>query len=131
VSQPLRGAAPIDIPLDERGAPILAALIDRAGRRYAASIGEEYIEDPFRRAKEAPHQGGYRHLTAEEWRAFDAATAAYDQARRVGLAPPDSKAAGPPPTTFGPIEHQWPYARCESCSADARFGYRISEGTMR
>jgi hypothetical protein len=122
--------APINIPLDQRGAPILAALIDRAGRRYAALIGEEYIEDPFRRAKEAPHQGGYRHITAEEWRAFDAATAAYDQARRVGLAPPGGKAAEPMPPTFGPIEHHWPYVRCEECSAEARFGYRSSTGDM-
>ena len=37
----------------------------------------------------------------------------------------------PPPTTFGPIEHEWPYARCETCSAETRFGYRNSDGTMR
>jgi hypothetical protein len=44
--------------------PDLQVSVDKAGRRYTASIGETYIEDPFRRAKEAPHQGGYRHIRA-------------------------------------------------------------------
>jgi hypothetical protein len=127
-----RTVAPIDIPLDDDGVPILAALVDRAGRRYAESIDEEYTEDPFRRAKEAPHQGGYCHVTAQEWQAFDAAMAAYDQARRMGLAPASSgKTVEAPPTTFGPIEHAWPYARCDTCQAEARFCYRNGDGTMR
>jgi hypothetical protein len=57
-------------------------LVDRAGRRYAASIGGIYIEDPFRRAKIAPHQGGYAHITAEEWPAYDAAMAEWQARRR-------------------------------------------------
>src|SRR5215467_2358385 len=69
------------IPLDEAGQPDLQALVERAGRRYAASIGEQYIEDPFRRMKEAPHQGGYRHITAEEWAEYDRAAAAWQAAR--------------------------------------------------
>jgi hypothetical protein len=57
--------------------PDLQELVERAGRRYAASIGEEYIEDPFRRMKEAPHQGGYPHITPEEWVEYDRALAAW------------------------------------------------------
>jgi hypothetical protein len=71
---------PVTIPLDHLGQPDLQALVDRAGRRYAASIGEKYIEDPVRRAKEAPHQGDYQHITAEEWAAWDRANAEW-QAR--------------------------------------------------
>ena len=62
-----------DIPLDKNGCPDLQALVERAGRRYAASIGETYIEDPFRRMNEAPHQGGYPHITDEEWAEYDRA----------------------------------------------------------
>ena len=43
----------ITIPLDDAGRPDLQALIERAGRRHAAAIGEEYVEDPFKRP---PHQ---------------------------------------------------------------------------
>jgi hypothetical protein len=42
-------------------------------------LGEEYIEDPVRRVREAP-QGGYQHITAEEWAEYDRAMAAW-QAR--------------------------------------------------
>ena len=63
--------------------PSLQDLIERAGRRYAASIGEEYIEDPFRRMREAPHQGGYAHITPEEWAAYDRAMAEWQARRRV------------------------------------------------
>jgi len=69
------GAAPT-------GPPDLQALIERAGRRYCASIGEEYVEDPFPRGREAPHQGGYPHITAEEWAEYDRAMAAWQAARR-------------------------------------------------
>jgi hypothetical protein len=61
--------------------PDLQALVERAGRRYAASIGETYIEDPFRRGRKAPHQGGYPHITAEEWAEYDRAMAAWHAAR--------------------------------------------------
>jgi len=73
----------MSIPLDEAGCPDLHALVERAGRRHAAAIGEQYIEDPFRRAKEAPHQGGYPHITAEEWAEYDRAMAAWQAARRA------------------------------------------------
>jgi len=59
--------------------PDLQELVERAGRRYAASIGEEYVEDPFKRL---PHQGGYPHITAEEWAEYDRAMAAWQAARR-------------------------------------------------
>jgi hypothetical protein len=62
--------------------PDLQALIELAGRRYAASIGEEYIDDPFRRMREAPHQGGYSHITPEEWAAYDQAMADWQARRR-------------------------------------------------
>src|SRR5262245_57335832 len=67
--------------------PDLHALIDRADRRHAASLGEEYIEDPFRRAKEKPHQGGYRHITPEEWARWDRANEVFQARRREGLKP--------------------------------------------
>ena len=44
--------------------PDLQALIEKAGRRHAESIGEKYDPDPFTRP---PHQGGYQHITPEEW----------------------------------------------------------------
>jgi hypothetical protein len=42
----------------------------------------EYIEDPFRRMREAPHQGGYPHGTPEEWAAYDQAMADWQARRR-------------------------------------------------
>jgi hypothetical protein len=62
--------------------PDLQALVERAGRRYAASVGEEYIEDPSRRMKEAPHQGGYQHITPEEWARWDRANEVFQARRR-------------------------------------------------
>ena len=67
--------------------PNLQALVERAGRRHAASIGEEYIEDPFRRMKEAPHQGGYQHVTSDEWVRWDRANEVFQARRREGLKP--------------------------------------------
>src|SRR5262245_45529247 len=40
----------ITIPLDDAGRPDLQALIERAGRRHAASIGKEYVEGPVQAA---------------------------------------------------------------------------------
>jgi len=60
----------------------LQALIECAGRRYANSIGEAYIEDPFERMRKAPHQGGHAHITPEEWAAYDAAMADWQVRRR-------------------------------------------------
>ena len=74
--------APIVIPLDADGRPDLQRLIDLAGRRHAASLGEEYVEDPFKRP---PHQGGFQHITAEEWAAWDRANAEWQARRREGL----------------------------------------------
>jgi hypothetical protein len=72
------------IPCDEHGCPDLQKLVDRAGRRHAASIGEEYVENPFKRP---PHQGGYPHVTAEEWAEFDRAMADWQARRRAGPKP--------------------------------------------
>jgi len=69
------------------GPPDLQALVERAGRRHAAAIGEECVKEPLDEKgnlKRPPHQGGYQHITAEEWAAYDAAMAAY-QRRRRGL----------------------------------------------
>ena len=68
------------IPLDETGCPDLQALVERTGRRHSAAIGEEYVEDPFKRP---PHQGGYQHITAEEWAAWDRANAEFQARRRA------------------------------------------------
>ena len=67
--------------------PDLHALVDRAGRRHAASIGEEYIEDPFSSGERKPHQGGYRHITPEEWARWDRANEVFQARRREGLKP--------------------------------------------
>src|SRR5262245_25198460 len=67
--------------------PDLQALVDRAGRRHAASVGEEYIEDPFRRMKKKPHQGGHRHITPEEWARWDRDNEVFQARRREGLKP--------------------------------------------
>jgi hypothetical protein len=66
------------VPVDATGCPDLQALVERAGRRHAAAIGEQYVEDPFKRP---PHQGGYPHIAPEEWAEFDRAMAEW-QARR-------------------------------------------------
>jgi hypothetical protein len=70
------------IPCDKNGCPDLQALVERAGRRHAESIGEVYVEDPFKRP---PHQGGYPHITAEEWTEYDRAMAEWQERRRAGL----------------------------------------------
>jgi hypothetical protein len=67
------------VPVDETGCPDLQALVERAGRRHAESIGEEYVEDPFKRP---PHQGGYLHITTEEWVEYDRAMAAWQAGGR-------------------------------------------------
>jgi hypothetical protein len=64
-------------------APDLQALVERASRRRAAELGELWIEDPIRQAREAPQQGGYLHVTAEEWAAYDKAMAEWRQRRRM------------------------------------------------
>jgi len=59
--------------------PDLQALVERAGRRRAAEIGEQYIEDPFKRPAK---QGGYQHITAAEYAEYDRAMTAYQATRR-------------------------------------------------
>jgi hypothetical protein len=54
--------------------PDLQKLVERAGRRYAASIGEVYDENPDTRPK---HQGGHKHITPQEWARWDAANAEF------------------------------------------------------
>jgi hypothetical protein len=119
-------APPIDIPLDERGAPDLQLLVRQLGQAAVAARGEAY--DPAHN----PAHAGYPLITPEIWKAFDAEMATYQAARRAGLASaPPSNATDSAPPVFGPIEHKWPYVRCAKCSAEARFGYRDSDGTMR
>lgn len=66
----------IDVPLDERGAPDLQLFIRACGTRYAHSVGEEY------NPKVGGH-GGYRHITPDDWRAWDAAVARWQIERRL------------------------------------------------
>jgi hypothetical protein len=79
---------PVTIPLDADGRPDLQALVERAGRRHAASIGEQYVEDDFTRP---PHQGGYQHITPEEWAAWDHAMADWQARRLVELPKPRAR----------------------------------------
>jgi hypothetical protein len=60
-------------------APDLQELVERAGRRHAALIGEAYDENPFTRPA---HQGGYAHITPEEWVEFDRQKAEWEARRR-------------------------------------------------
>jgi hypothetical protein len=62
--------------------PDLQELIERAGRRHAAAVGETYDENPFTRP---PHQGGYQHITDEEWAEFDHVMTAWQARRREKL----------------------------------------------
>jgi len=64
------------------GPPDLQALVERASRRRATELGEEWIADSLERWKKAPHQGGYPHITPEEWAEYDRAMAAWQAARR-------------------------------------------------
>ena len=75
--------------------PDLQALVEHIGRRHAASIGEEYIEDPFRRMREAPHQGGYSHITPEDWARWDRANEVYQVRRREGKGDDTEHQTGP------------------------------------
>jgi hypothetical protein len=70
------------IPLDDQGWPDLQALIERAGRRHAAAIGEEYVEDPFKRPA---HEGGYQRITEQEWAECHRAMAEWQRKRRERL----------------------------------------------
>ena len=85
---------PTIIPLDATGCPDLQALIERAGRRYVASIGEEWVEDVVDEKgnkyppldekgnlKRPARHGGYPHITVEEWAEYDRAMANW-QARK-------------------------------------------------
>jgi hypothetical protein len=60
----------VTIPHDEMGHPDLQELVRSRGAQYAASIGETY--DPA-------HHGGYRHVTAADWRAWDTAITKWRQ----------------------------------------------------
>jgi hypothetical protein len=60
-------AAPIDIPLDERGAPELQLLVRKLGEAAAAARGEAYD----------PAHAGYPRITPDIWKAFDEAMAEY------------------------------------------------------
>jgi hypothetical protein len=68
-----------EAPTSDNPPPDLQALVERAGRQHAAAIGEQYVEDPFKRP---PHQGGYQHITPEEWAEYDRTMAAWQAARR-------------------------------------------------
>jgi hypothetical protein len=68
--------------LAENPPPSLQDLVDRAGRRHAAEIGEAYEEDPFARPA---HQGGFQWITEQEWQAYDAATEEWEARRRAHL----------------------------------------------
>ena len=72
-------APPQPIPLDAQGAPDLQALVRLRGEQYAKSIGENY--DP----EHCPHHGGYRHISAADWRAWDEAVARWQLERRAVL----------------------------------------------
>ncbi len=110
-------AAPIDIPLDERGAPDLTLLVRKLGEAAAAARGEEY--DP---ANNPAHAGISADHARAIWKVFDEAMAAYQRARRMGLtpAPASNTEDATPPTTFGPIERHWPLLAVGMCSVGRR-----------
>jgi hypothetical protein len=59
--------------------PDLQKLVERAGRRHAASIGEAYDPNPATRPK---HQGGHKHVEPEERAKSDAANAEFQANRQ-------------------------------------------------
>ena len=91
-------AAPIDIPLDDRGAPDLQLLVRKLGEAAAKARGEAY--DPAHN----PAHAGYPRITPAIWQAFDAAMAEYQRACRAGLASAAPSNAGtrrrPPSAEF-------------------------------
>ena len=91
-------AAPIDIPLDDRGAPDLQLLVRKLGEAAAKARGEAY--DP----RHNPAHAGYPRITPAIWQAFDAAMAEYQRACRAGLASAAPSNAGtrrrPPSAEF-------------------------------
>ena len=107
---------PIAIPLDAHGAPDLQALVRKAGERRAAELGEKH--DPANK----PEHGGYPHITAEEWAAWDRANAEWQAQRRRLISPEqeflDTVAPTPPVT---------PFEACAVCGTEAHFGYRDKE----
>ena len=62
--------------VEKNPAPDLQKLVERAGRRYAASIGEEY--DPIKHP-------GYPHITPQEWVEHDRAMTDWERKRRERL----------------------------------------------
>ena len=46
------------IPLDKTGCPDLQQLVERAGRRHAAAIGEEYVEESAAPGRLPAHHTG-------------------------------------------------------------------------
>ena len=116
--------SPVTIPLDERGAPDLQLLVRALGEAAAAARGEAY--DPANN----PAHAGYPRITPDIWRAFDEAISEFHKRPSRRTCTGGAYPANPMPPTFGPIEHHWPYVRCEECSAEARFGYRSSTGDM-
>jgi len=74
--------APVNNPDKGEISDRMRARLAATDRRYAASIGEVYVEDPFKRP---PHQGGYAHITSEEWAEFDRRKADWEGRRRAFL----------------------------------------------
>jgi hypothetical protein len=91
-------AAPIDIPLDDRGAPDLQLLVRKLGEAAAKARGEAYAP------AHNPAHAGYPRITPAIWQAFDAAMAEYQRACRAGLASAAPSNAGtrrrPPSAEF-------------------------------
>jgi hypothetical protein len=75
--------------------------------------------------------GAYGTITLAEWAQFDRAMDEWQAARRGTLSsnpidPDLDILAG-----AGWPEQGWPYERCGTCGAEARFGYRDSRGALR
>jgi hypothetical protein len=63
-----------EVPLDERGAPDLQLFIRACGSRYARAVGEQY---------DWKRHGGYRHVSPDDWRAWDAAIERWQVEKRA------------------------------------------------
>jgi hypothetical protein len=72
----------VSIRYSDEGYPSLEALVEQAGRRHAASIGETYVEDSFKRPA---HQGGWQHVTEAEWCSWAHAVTRWRQDLRTRL----------------------------------------------
>jgi hypothetical protein len=75
--------------------------------------------------------GSYDRITPAQWAVFDRAMHEHERTRRETLS---SNPTDPDLDILAGarwLEQDWPYERCATCGAEARFGYRDSNRALR